>query len=121
MADERTRRLGEPDREARPLGPGDRVDDWNVVRVLAGGGFGVVYEARHRTSDQRVALKLLHAHLVRSTTIVARFDREATVIRRLRHPNVVELIAAGLTPDGRPYLCMELLDGEDLANVVERS
>ena len=40
------------------------------------------------------------------------------MIGRLRHPNVVELVAAGLRDDGRPYLCMELLDGEDLAAVI---
>src|SRR6185295_12068952 len=86
-----------------------------------GGGFGMVYEARHRTTDQRVALKLLHAHLVKAPAVVARFDREATVIGRLRNPSVVEFVAGGLTEDGRPYMCTELLDGEDLAAVVERS
>jgi tRNA A-37 threonylcarbamoyl transferase component Bud32 len=116
-----TRRLGESDRESRALGPGEPVGDWLVVRALGGGGFGAVYEVRHRTTGQRAALKLLHAYLVKAPAIVARFDREATAIGRLRHPNVVELIAAGLSDDGRPYFCMELLDGEDLAAAVERS
>ena len=121
MADARTRRLGETPREARLLAPGEQIDDWVVVRALGGGGFGAVYEVRHRTRDQRAALKLLHAHLVKSPTIVARFEREASVIGRLRHPGIVELVAVGLTGDGRPYLCMELLDGDDLASLVERS
>jgi eukaryotic-like serine/threonine-protein kinase len=120
MAGERTRRLGDADRESRQLQPGERLDDWIVVRAIGGGGFGAIYEVRHATG-QRAALKLLHAHLVKAPAVVARFDREATAIGRLRHPNVVELIAAGLADDGRPYLCMELLDGEDLAAVVERS
>lgn len=121
--EERTRRLGVPDagHPPRPLQPGEPVDDWIIVRVLAGGGFGTVYEAHHRTTDQRVALKLLHAHLVTSQEIVARFDREAAVIGQLRHPNIVELVAAGVTGDGRPYLCMELLDGEDLASLIRRT
>ncbi|HET7503123.1 MAG TPA: serine/threonine-protein kinase [Kofleriaceae bacterium] len=123
MADEHTRRLGEarPAGDPRPLSPGERVGDWSCVRLLAGGGFGTVYEVRHHASGQRAALKLLHAHLVPSPAIVARFHREAQVIGRLRHPSVVELIAAGLSDDGRPYLCMELLDGEDLAARVRRS
>lgn len=123
IVEERTRRLGGPDagHQARQLQPGEQVDDWVIVRVLAGGGFGTVYEARHRAGDQRVALKLLHAHLVGSQEIVARFHREAAVIGQLRHPNIVELVAAGVTGDGRPYLCMELLDGEDLASVIRRT
>jgi serine/threonine-protein kinase len=128
MADDHTRRLGEPgqrppggpERDPRRLQPGERVGDWVVIRALAGGGFGTVYEAQHRATDQRAALKLLHAHLVLSPAIVARFHREANVIGRLRHPNVVELVAVGLRDDGRPYLCMELLDGEDLAAVIGR-
>lgn len=120
MVDDRTGRLGEPARDARALLPGETVADWLVVRSLARGGFGTVYEVRHRTSGQRAALKLLHAHLVKSAEMVARFDREAQVIGRLRHPSIVELVAVGLSEDGRPYLCMELLDGEDLFAIVNR-
>jgi serine/threonine-protein kinase len=120
MADDRTRRLGDSPRDVRQLDAGEAIDDWIVVRKLAGGGFGTVYEVRHRATDQRAALKLLHAHLVRSAEVVARFEREAQVIGRLRHPNVVELVAVGLSDDGRPYLCMELLDGEDLHAIVSR-
>src|ERR1051325_10326858 len=121
MADERTRRLAAPDeRGPRRLEPGESVGDWIIVRALGGGGFGAVYEARHAASDQRIALKLLHAHLVASSEMVARFHREATVIGRLRHPSIVELVAVGVSGDGRPYLGMELLDGEDLAALVKR-
>src|ERR1041384_7904734 len=122
MADERTRRLGASDaeREPRRLLPREAVGDWIIVRALGGGGFGAVYEARHAAGDQRIALKLLHAHLVASSEMVARFHREATVIGRLRHPSIVELVAVGVSGDGRPYLGMELLDGEDLAALVKR-
>jgi serine/threonine-protein kinase len=120
--DDRTRRLGaEGEREARRLEPGEQVDDWIVVRALGGGGFGAVYETQHRATGQRTALKLLHAHLVASPEMVARFHREATVIDRVRHPSIVELVAVGVAGDGRPYLCMELLDGEDLAAVIRRT
>ena len=122
VVDQRTRRLRTTDaeRESRGLSPGEQVDDWIIVRALGGGGFGAVYEARHRATGQRVALKLLHAHLVAAPGVVARFHREATVIDRLRHPGIVELIAVGVA-GGRPYLCMELLDGEDLAALVRRT
>jgi serine/threonine-protein kinase len=122
MVDERTRRLDTSgtEREPRQLQPGELVDDWVIVRALGGGGFGTVYEARHHATGQRTALKLLHAHLADSTEMVARFHREATVIGRLHHPSIVELVAVGVSGDGRPYLCMELLDGENLASVIRR-
>ncbi len=118
----RTRRLAEPAgvAHAPELAAGELVDDWQIVHAIARGGFGSVYEAVHRGSGQRAALKLLHAHLLASPEMVARLVREAEVIARLRHPNVVELVAAGLATDGRPYLCMELLTGEDLAALLAR-
>jgi eukaryotic-like serine/threonine-protein kinase len=123
--DQRTRRLDaagahDAERDPRRLSPGEMVGDWIVARTLGGGGFGAVYEARHAETGQRIALKVLHAHLVASSEMVARFHREATVIGRLRHPSIVELVAVGVSADGRPYLAMELLDGEDLADVIRR-
>src|ERR1043165_4958756 len=104
MAGVETRRLGESDRDSPPLRAGEQGRDWSCVRA----------------TDRRAALRLLHPHRVKAPAVVARFDREAQVIGRLRRPGVVELIAAGISDDGRPYLCMELLEGEDLAAVVER-
>jgi eukaryotic-like serine/threonine-protein kinase len=104
---------------ARGLEPGDRVADWVVVRALASGGFGAVYEARHATSGLVAALKVLHAHLVTSAETLARFDREIHIVKTLHHPSVVQLLDAGFSADGRPYLCMELLNGEELTGVIE--
>ena len=70
-------------------------------------------------TGRSAALKVLHAHLVAEPDILARFDREIRVIERVRHPNVVELVDAGFFTDGRPYLCMELLDGTELAALIE--
>ena len=125
MDEPATRRLS-PDAAAaafaaapRELAAGDVIDEWAIARRLAGGGFGSVYEVHHRTSRQRAALKLLHAHLVTSVEMRARFEREIEVIRRLSHPNIVQLVASGADADGRPYLCMELLDGEELGRVIQ--
>lgn len=104
---------------ARELLPDETVANWRIVRRLADGGFGTVYEVRHMTTARRAALKVLHAHLVAEPDILARFDREIRVIERVRHPNVVELVDAGFFIDGRPYLCMELLDGTELAALIE--
>src|SRR5689334_14913581 len=119
--EDRTRPLGtRDDRTPRPLGARDRVGAWTIERALASGGFGTVYLVRHARTGERAALKLLHAHLVTSPETVARFEREIRVVGSLSHPNVVRLVDAGFSSDGRPFLCMELLEGVDLAQRLER-
>jgi eukaryotic-like serine/threonine-protein kinase len=95
---------------------GGQVGAWRIERFLAAGGFGVVYDVRHATGDVRGALKMLHGHLVDSPSLAARLVREAEVISRLRHPAIVELLDAGISEDGRPFLVMERLEGGDLAS-----
>lgn len=127
MSDDRTRDLGgEKRRSARgehgehELVVGDRIGTWVVQGTLGGGGFGTVYEVRHSQREQRAALKLLHAHFVSSGEMLARFEREIEVLRRLKHPSIVTLVEAGISADERPYLCMELLEGEELGKLLER-
>jgi serine/threonine protein kinase len=73
---------------------------------------GDVYRATDRQTGTMVAVKVLRS----SASVVerARFQREISVIADLRHPNIVEYIAHGSLPDGRPFYAMEWLDGEDL-------
>lgn len=115
-----TRKLGEASASVELLAPGDEVEGWRIERHLATGGFGSLYQVVHAKSDARGALKLLHAHLLASPEMVARLVREAQVIGEVRHRSVVELLAAGVDTGGRPYLVMELLDGEDLSAVLAR-
>jgi serine/threonine-protein kinase len=61
---------------------------------------------------------VLHADLVATTTAVLRFEREVEVIRRIRHPNVVDIFEAGTLEDGRPFFVMELLSGVSLEAFV---
>lgn len=107
--------------DARELASGERIHAWEVVRTLGGGGFGTVYQVRHVETNQPAALKLLHAHFVSSAEMLARFEREVAVLRRLSHPNIVNLLDAGFSPDLRPYLCMELLRGEELSALIVRN
>jgi serine/threonine protein kinase len=96
------------------------LGEYEIGEKLGGGGMGVVYRARHRRLDRLVALKLLPVDAMRSEPAVARFLREMRAIGSLKHPNVVEAHDAG-ERDGVVYLAMELLDGEDLAQLVKRS
>ncbi len=97
-----------------------RVGPWRVVQVLATGGFGVVYEVEHVDTHERAALKVLHAEHVTSSELVARFLREAKILRTLAHPSIVRLVDAGVDAAWRPYLCMELLAGIDLESHLAR-
>jgi|GEM_PF-1972671 len=97
------------------------VGDYLLDGMLAQGGFGQVYRATHVVSGRVAALKVLHAELCAAPNAVARFLREAEVMVRVRHPNVVELQSWGTVADGRPYLAMELLAGVDLARVLGKT
>lgn len=83
------------------------------------GGQGVVYEAFHLGLKRRVAIKLLPAHPDESAA--GRFRREAEALGRLEHPHVVRVFDSGIDAEsGRPYLVMELLEGETLAGRLAR-
>src|SRR5438067_8115895 len=107
-------------RGPREVARGELVGDWTVLRSIATGGFGTVYEVQHCWSGERGALKLLHAHLMTSAETLARFDREIQIVKSMDHPNIVQLRDAGFAADGRPYLCMEMLDGEELSDAIRR-
>ena len=78
---------------ALQLSPGVRVDRYEIERELGRGGMGAVYQARDVTLDRRVALKLLHAR--RDEAAQARLLREAQVMAKLSHPNVVPVFELG--------------------------
>jgi tetratricopeptide (TPR) repeat protein len=90
------------------------AERFEIERPAGAGGMGTVYRARELSSGAAVALKLLH-HAGRPSD-KQRFAREARVLSDLYHPGIVRYIAHGLTPAGEPYLAMEWLEGESLAD-----
>ncbi|MCB9632872.1 MAG: protein kinase [Sandaracinus sp.] len=82
--------------------------------VLGEGGMATVYRARHNLVDRPCAVKILHPELSRDSTLRERLRREARSAASISHPNVVEIYDFGETPDGEPYLVMELLPGDSL-------
>jgi serine/threonine-protein kinase len=101
-----------------PMPIGARIREYVVKDTIAAGGFGVVYRVEHAETGAPAALKVLHAELASTQEPVLRFEREVDVIRRLHHPNVVEIYDSGRLDDGRPYFVMELLEGSDLEAYV---
>src|SRR5512135_654055 len=94
------------------------LGDFRVQAVLGQGGSGIVYDAHW--GPRRVALKVLHPSLVGTGKERAQFLAEAQRLQQVAHPSVVKVFAVGELPDGRPYLAMERLEGETLAQVIAR-
>ncbi len=94
------------------LQAGERVGTHTIVDRIASGGFGSVYKAK-RDDGMVCALKILHADKI-NQEVVERFHREVRVMQKLDHPNVVKFYELGVHDDGRPFLTMELLEGESL-------
>lgn len=96
------------------------LEDRFVVESPVGqGGMAVIYSARDRRTQQKVAVKLLHAG-TRSQFILEHFLREAELLASLKHPHIVSYIAHGQLPGASAYLAMEWLEGEDLAQRLQR-
>ena len=118
---------GELDTPAEPrvgaavglLWPGDRVGDLEVQALIGRGGMGDVYAARDTTLGRRVALKLINEALAHDAEARARILVEARAMARLGHPHIATLYSAG-EHAGRPYLVLELLEGETLRQRLER-
>jgi tRNA A-37 threonylcarbamoyl transferase component Bud32 len=91
------------------------VGSFELGAVVGRGAMGEVYAAEHTGDRQPAAVKLLHARVLGDASLVKRFLREAEITKKLRSPNIVEVLEAGEAPDGAPYLAMELLVGRDLA------
>ncbi|MGE0869161.1 MAG: tetratricopeptide repeat protein [Kofleriaceae bacterium] len=91
--------------------PGDTIGRYVVLRAVAQGGMGEVYLGYDPALDRNVALKLVRADHNGSPTFGARLDREARVLAKLAHPNVVRVFDAG-TWRGSGYVAMEYLQGE---------
>jgi serine/threonine-protein kinase len=90
---------------------------YRVVRVIGEGGMGVVVEAEHIRLRQRAAIKFLSPEMLENTEIVERFEREARAASEFNarnNPHVVRVTDVDATPDGLPYMVMELLSGTDL-------
>ncbi|APR83892.1 serine/threonine protein kinase [Minicystis rosea] len=88
--------------------------------VIGEGGMGVVYEAEHLTIGRMVALKVLHPSKAQNQEAISRLRHEARVAGTLGHPNICAVYDLGLLDDGSPYLVMERLRGETLAQRLAR-
>ncbi|MCA9600635.1 MAG: serine/threonine-protein kinase [Polyangiales bacterium] len=91
------------------------ADRYLITRVIGTGGMGRVYEARHQGVRTKVAVKVLHPHLLDTRAVVDRFVSEARTAGSLGHPRIVRFLDAGRTESGLPFLVMDYLEGHTLS------
>lgn len=93
---------------------------YRIVRCIAAGGMGAVYEVIHTETNRRHALKVMHAHLFKSEEMRDRFKREARITADIESEFIVYISDAGIDASTRmPFMVMEFLSGEDLDQYVE--
>lgn len=92
---------------------------YKVKHVLGRGAMGVVYLAEDTYLARKAAIKVLSPQFQRDKELVGRFRREAVAMAAVHHPNLVQIYTFGVH-DGFSYFVMEYLDGESLANVIQR-
>lgn len=107
-----------PIREAAALTSGTMVDHYEVVRMIGQGGMGQVYLAHDTVLHRQVALKLIHPRFVAEPGMAEQLLHEARAMARFSHPNIIAVFGAGSFRD-RPYLVLEYVDGDSLANVLQ--
>jgi serine/threonine-protein kinase len=93
---------------------------YRVTRELGRGGMAAVYEAENLSIGKRVAVKVLASELANSSVVIERFFREARAAASVKSPYIVEVYDSGRLEDGRPFIAMELLEGESLYDRMAR-
>jgi serine/threonine protein kinase len=97
---------------------GDTLGPYEVVEQIGVGGMATVYKAYHAKLDRDVAVKVLHQSLTPEPNFLARFQREAQIIARLEHPNIVTVYDYS-DIEGSPYLVMRFVEGRTLEQILQ--
>ncbi|MDB4953527.1 MAG: serine/threonine protein kinase [Myxococcales bacterium] len=94
---------------------------YQIEARLGEGAMGAVYRARHVKVGRPFAVKVLHSRLTMDNKVLLRFEREAELAGRLRHPNVIGVVDVGEMPDGTRYMVMDFAEGPDLASLLSEA
>lgn len=101
---------------------GTTVGPYQIRRVLGHGGMGIVYLAERQVGRvcQKVALKVVRAEGQNQVELGRRFEQEREILASFDHPDIARLLDVGTTPEGRPYLVMEYVEGEPINAYCDR-
>ncbi|PWT91060.1 MAG: hypothetical protein C5B54_06095 [Acidobacteria bacterium] len=108
-----------PDTQSDPL-IGSRIREYEILDVIGKGGMGAVYRARHVYLEEQRAIKVIHTRLAQDKGFVNRFIREARILVKLSHPNLVRLHEFGTLEESIFFMVLELLQGETVLDRIRR-
>jgi serine/threonine protein kinase len=94
------------------------IAGYEILSVAGSGGMSVVFKAKQTALGRIVAIKMLHKHLVTGALTLQRFMQEARLTTELKHANVADVFACGLTSDEQPFIAMEFLEGKSLRDLI---
>ncbi|GJM23985.1 MAG: hypothetical protein DHS20C16_04000 [Phycisphaerae bacterium] len=110
---------GEADNFMEEPVAGGAIGPYQLVKVIASGGMGTVYQAEQKNPRRSVALKVIRRGGYDDEQRVRLFKREAESLARLKHPGIAAIHEAGCTPSGQHYLAMELVPGKPITQFIE--
>jgi len=96
-------------------------DRYEVLGTIGRGGMGSVYKVRDKTLDAIFAIKVLQQSLIQDQAALKRFEQEAEAAKKLNHANLVSVYDHGTTDGGAPYIVMDCLEGQGLAELLKES
>ena len=102
-----------------PFNVGENVGPYRIIEQLGQGGMATVFKAYHASLDRYVAIKALHPAFNQDVTFEARFQREARVVAKLEHPNIVPVYDYA-EYEKRPYLVMKFIEGDTLKAKLDK-
>jgi serine/threonine protein kinase len=102
-----------------PFAVGENVGPYRIIEQLGQGGMATVFKAYHASLDRYVAIKALHPAFNQDVTFEARFQREARVVAKLEHPNIVPVYDYAEF-EKRPYLVMKFIEGDTLKAKLDK-
>ncbi|MCX6832509.1 MAG: protein kinase [candidate division Zixibacteria bacterium] len=95
------------------------IGEFEIIDKIGEGGLSEIYLARQKSLNRKVAIKILHPRLSQDTNLIQRFDREATTLAEMSHPNIVQIIDRG-EDHGRLYFAMQYVAGTDFQHVLQK-
>jgi len=102
-----------------PLAEGQHIGPYQIVAQVGQGGMATIYKAYHPRLDRYVAIKVMHQAFLQDPGFLSRFEREARIVAKLEHPNIVPVYDFA-DVEGQPYLVMKHIDGQSLRQINER-